>query len=76
MINEVWLTGRERRGAVIGISKTDTTVVTLPSVRKTFTSVDDKWSWAYVTDVPGSVNDRYIGQVSGPSFNNMFKVQL
>lgn len=43
---------------------TETSVWKLPSVQKTFISVDEGWFQTYVTDALESVTIRYVAQVS------------
>lgn len=62
-VEEDGQSSEERRGSVMSMSRTATRVWTLPSVGKTFISVDERWFRTYVTDAVGSVTDCYIAEV-------------
>lgn len=52
----------EMRETVLGMSRTETLVCKLPSLRRAFISVDERCSQTYLTDAFGSENVCYVGQ--------------
>lgn len=62
-VEEYWLSSRKRKNAVMGMSRSATNICTLPSIKRTFSSVEKRWFRSYVTDMLASMNDRYVEQV-------------
>lgn len=50
---------------MVGISRTDSNVRTLPSMRKTFISIDERRCQTYVTDAHGTLNDCLVERALG-----------
>lgn len=71
LVEKERLGNKEKREAVMSTSRSAINLWPLPLLRKTITSVYERWLWMYETEVPRSENNCYLGQAIDYGYNDL-----